>query len=109
MASTLLEAGKRFARPAIVDRLHHFENQKYWQDINAMHALCQGVIDDRIQNPQPDNHDLLNVMLNTKDTETGEKLSPQNVKYQMGTFLIAGHETTSGTLSVLIPLFRDIS
>ncbi len=38
-------------------------------------------------------------MLNGVDPVSGEKLSDENIGYQMITFLIAGHETTSGLLS----------
>lgn len=43
--------------------------------------------------------DLLDRMLETAHPETGEKLSAQNVRKQVITFLVAGHETTSGALS----------
>ncbi|MFF8594766.1 cytochrome P450 [Streptomyces sp. NPDC015220] len=43
--------------------------------------------------------DLLDRMLETSHPETGERLSPQNVRRQVITFLVAGHETTSGALS----------
>ncbi|MEU5598337.1 cytochrome P450 [Streptomyces sp. NPDC020298] len=43
--------------------------------------------------------DLLDRMLATAHPETGERLSPENVRYQVITFLVAGHETTSGALS----------
>ncbi|KAB1139519.1 cytochrome P450 [Streptomyces luteolifulvus] len=42
---------------------------------------------------------LLDRMLDTAHPETGERLSPQNVRRQVITFLVAGHETTSGALS----------
>ncbi len=45
------------------------------------------------------NGDLLDRMLDTAHPETGERLSPENVRLQVLTFLIAGHETTSGALS----------
>ncbi|MEU1027113.1 cytochrome P450, partial [Streptomyces sp. NPDC005904] len=32
-------------------------------------------------------------------TETGERLSSENIRRQVITFLVAGHETTSGALS----------
>lgn len=38
-------------------------------------------------------------MLNVEDPETGEKLDDENIRFQIITFLIAGHETTSGLLS----------
>jgi cytochrome P450/NADPH-cytochrome P450 reductase len=37
-------------------------------------------------------------MLTAADPTTGGRLSEENVRYQMVTFLIAGHETTSGLL-----------
>ncbi|WP_327699339.1 cytochrome P450 [Streptomyces sp. NBC_00459] len=43
--------------------------------------------------------DLLDRMLDTTHPETGERLAPENVRRQVLTFLIAGHETTSGALS----------
>ncbi|MFE0515933.1 cytochrome P450 [Streptomyces sp. NPDC058964] len=43
--------------------------------------------------------DLLDRMLDTAHPETGERLSPENVRHQVITFLVAGHETTSGALS----------
>ncbi|MEU6283060.1 cytochrome P450 [Streptomyces sp. NPDC047028] len=43
--------------------------------------------------------DLLDRMLETAHPETGERLSPENVRKQVITFLVAGHETTSGALS----------
>lgn len=43
--------------------------------------------------------DLLDRMLDTTHPETGERLSPENVRRQVITFLVAGHETTSGSLS----------
>ncbi|MFB7334448.1 cytochrome P450 [Streptomyces adustus] len=46
-----------------------------------------------------DGGDLLDRMLRTAHPETGERLSAQNVRRQVVTFLVAGHETTSGALS----------
>ncbi|WP_031485532.1 cytochrome P450 [Streptomyces bicolor] len=47
----------------------------------------------------PGDGDLLDRMLETAHPETGERLSAQNVRRQVITFLVAGHETTSGALS----------
>ncbi|MER7969416.1 cytochrome P450 [Streptomyces sp. NPDC096080] len=43
--------------------------------------------------------DLLDRMLATAHPRTGERLSALNVRRQVITFLVAGHETTSGALS----------
>ena len=41
-------------------------------------------------------------MLEGVDRKTGERLDDLNIRYQIITFLIAGHETTSGLLSFAI-------
>ena len=46
-----------------------------------------------------DNQDLLGIMLNTPHPETGARLDDLNIRHQILTFLVAGHETTSGALS----------
>ncbi|KUO09013.1 cytochrome P450 [Streptomyces sp. DSM 15324] len=43
--------------------------------------------------------DLLDRMLDTAHPATGERLSDENIRRQVVTFLVAGHETTSGALS----------
>lgn len=36
--------------------------------------------------------DLLDTMLKGRDPKTGKGLTPENIRYQLVTFLIAGHE-----------------
>ncbi|PEM91178.1 NADPH--cytochrome reductase [Bacillus toyonensis] len=72
-----------------------FQLQK---DIQYMNGLVDKIIADRKISGEQGN-DLLAHMLNGKDPETGEVLDDENIRYQMITFLIAGHETTSGLLS----------
>ncbi|MET7362232.1 cytochrome P450 [Streptomyces sp. NPDC005562] len=43
--------------------------------------------------------DLLDRMLEVAHPDTGERLTPENIRRQVITFLVAGHETTSGALS----------
>jgi unspecific monooxygenase len=48
---------------------------------------------------EPDESDLLGIMLHTPHPETGARLDDLNIRHQILTFLVAGHETTSGALS----------
>ena len=43
--------------------------------------------------------DLLSYMLTGVDRQTGEGLDDTTIRYEIITFMVAGHETTSGTLS----------
>lgn len=70
---------------------------KFKRDIQLMHDLCRGMVEFRRQHPVETN-DFLNAMLNTPDPETGEKLDDDEVVRNLMTFLVAGHETTSGLL-----------
>ena len=67
-------------------------------DVEYMRVLVDDIIKERRQNGGQQN-DLLNFMLTGRDRVTGEGLSDENIRYQINTFLIAGHETTSGLLS----------
>lgn len=44
-------------------------------------------------------HDILQIMLTSKDKVTGQRLPDSNIRAQLITLLVAGHETTSGMLS----------
>ncbi len=46
--------------------------------------------------------DMLGAMMTGVDRTTGTQLDDVNIRYQINTFLIAGHETTSGLLSCTI-------
>ena len=80
---------QRFAKKA---------GRQFEADIAEMNALVDGIIAERRANPN-DGKDLLNLMLSAVDPETGEGLDDLNIRYQVLTFLIAGHETTSGLLT----------
>lgn len=101
MTEVLLEAGKRSSRLALENRIRVFSAAQLADNIAKMHALCDQIVTDRIAHPQPDAQDLLNTMIDGVDKETGEKMSKETIRHNMVTFLVAGHETTSGTLSFL--------
>ncbi|MFT4298077.1 MAG: cytochrome P450 [Aeromicrobium sp.] len=61
-------------------------------------ALVDDIIARRRAEP-PSDHDLLGIMLEAEHPQTGERLGDTNIRHQILTFLVAGHETTSGALS----------
>lgn len=67
-------------------------------DVGYMNKLVDEIIKERRRGGGKQK-DLLNFMLAGEDPVSGEKLSDENIRYQINTFLIAGHETTSGLLS----------
>ncbi|KAF5662549.1 bifunctional p-450:nadph-p450 reductase [Fusarium heterosporum] len=99
MGDFLTESGNRNRRPAFAPNfLYRAANEKFYADIALMKSVADEVVAARKANPS-DRKDLLSAMLDGVDPQTGDKLSDDNITNQLITFLIAGHETTSGTLS----------
>ncbi len=105
MVDALDEAGQRGRRPNMLSNLMVVTKRKYEADQVVLAKVADQLIAERRQDPRGlEKHDLLNVMLNGVDTVSGEKLSDENIRFQLVTFLIAGHETTSGLLSFAVYL-----
>lgn len=88
MVEVLKEAGKRGNSGRIQTQMRFMSAATFDKDIKAMHKLCDDIVEERIKDPKPEVNDLLNIMLNSKDPETGEKLTPENIRQQMNTFLV---------------------
>ncbi|KAF7900145.1 hypothetical protein EAF00_004481 [Botryotinia globosa] len=100
MTGFLLESGARAQRPAIANYFMRSAQAKYDADINLLQSVASELLAERRANPN-DKNDLLNAMINGRDPKTGKGLPDSNILNNMITFLIAGHETTSGMLSFL--------
>jgi cytochrome P450/NADPH-cytochrome P450 reductase len=100
MVGALQEAGERTRRPKLVSNLMLSKARQFQADRELLESVARQLIAERRRDPRGgEKRDLLNLMLNGVDPVTGEKLSDENIGHQMITFLIAGHETTSGLLS----------
>jgi cytochrome P450/NADPH-cytochrome P450 reductase len=98
MGDFLTESGARAMRPALTSVFYQHANRKYWADIEVLRQTAQGVLDSRRRRPTG-RKDLLSAMLDGVDPKTGQRLSDSSIIDNLITFLIAGHETTSGLLS----------
>src|SRR6516162_3784930 len=70
-------------------------------DVAFMNRMVDEIVAERRSNAAAteDKKDMLAAMMTGVDRATGEQLDDVNIRYQINTFLIAGHETTSGLLS----------
>ncbi|PGL56214.1 bifunctional cytochrome P450/NADPH--P450 reductase [Bacillus cereus] len=98
MVRSLEDSMNRLQRTNPNDPSYEKENLQLQEDIQFMNELVDKIIEDRRISGEKGN-DLLTHMLNGKDQETGKSLDDENIRYQIITFLIAGHETTSGLLA----------
>jgi cytochrome P450/NADPH-cytochrome P450 reductase len=100
MVRALEEAGNRANRVPLQTRLMLLTQRQYDSDCRFMHQIVDDVIAKRQRVPADEApRDLLGLMLTGRDPATGEQLDVPNIRNQLVTFMIAGHETTSGLLS----------
>uniref|UniRef100_A0A8H7NPF5 Bifunctional cytochrome P450/NADPH--P450 reductase n=1 Tax=Bionectria ochroleuca TaxID=29856 RepID=A0A8H7NPF5_BIOOC len=105
MLTILKEAQVRSSRPAFVTPFMREANQKFEDAIAYARKVAADVIAKRRANASgTQKKDLVDAMVNRTDPVTGKKLSDDVIIDNMITFLIAGHETTSGLLSFLFYL-----
>jgi cytochrome P450 / NADPH-cytochrome P450 reductase len=73
-------------------------------DVAFMNAMVDEIVAERRRNAEATEakKDMLGAMMTGVDRATGTQLDDVNIRYQINTFLIAGHETTSGMLSCAI-------
>ncbi|MCP3805449.1 cytochrome P450 [Allokutzneria sp. A3M-2-11 16] len=64
----------------------------------AVARRLRGIIDELIERDRGDEN-LLRVLLDARDPETGERIDPELVRDELASFLAAGTETTSSTLA----------
>ncbi|KAG9098046.1 hypothetical protein FRC07_010696 [Ceratobasidium sp. 392] len=98
MGDFLVESLMRTRKPSFMQAVSFKAKAKYAEDMAIMQKLADEIIEDRRKHPI-EKKDLLNAMLQGKDSVTGQGLTDKNIQAQMLTFLIAGHETTSGMLA----------
>ena len=71
-------------------------------DVSFMNGMVDQIVAERRNARETAQKDLLGAMMTGVDRASGEQLDDVNIRYQINTFLIAGHETTSGLLSYSI-------
>ncbi|KAI2465636.1 cytochrome P450 [Annulohypoxylon bovei var. microspora] len=97
MGDFLTESGNRPNR-TMPSWFYRNEDAKYWKDIDTLRKTSDDVLKERKKNPS-DRKDLLDAMLKGVDPKTGQHMTDESITDNLITFLIAGHETTSGLLS----------
>jgi cytochrome P450 / NADPH-cytochrome P450 reductase len=100
LARALQESIDALRRPVVLTPIFRRARAQKAADIAAMFALVDEVIQERHRRPRDSwPRDFLSLMLENADPKTGERLSDENIRYQILTFLIAGHETTASLLA----------
>lgn len=100
MADFLFESGTRSRRVPLPSFVYRGRDAKFFSDIQVLRDTAHKVLQQRKKEGESNKRkDLLSAMLNGVDPKTGEHMSDESIIDNLITFLIAGHETTSGLLS----------
>ena len=81
-------------------------NYRYWQSLKVLRAEVQKMVADR-RASGAQKHDLLSMFLGAVDEETGESMSDEQLRDELITMLIAGHETTANALAWCLHLLAE--
>ncbi|HEY1411996.1 MAG TPA: cytochrome P450, partial [Rhodopila sp.] len=104
MRTLLAEFAERYAQPHLLDMLlppsiptlrdiARSRFQRRWM------GLIETILAARLREPQPESpRDLLDLLRAARDPETGAGFSPAELRDQVATLILAGHETTAVTL-----------
>lgn len=99
MVRALSEAMARSVRIPFLTKMAFGRNRAYEESIDYMNSVVDTVIAERKSSGRVGEvGDLLDLMLSSQADASGG-LTDENIRYQIITFLIAGHETTSGLLA----------
>ncbi|MDV6234187.1 cytochrome P450 [Leptospira ellisii] len=79
-------------------------NRRLLKSVDSMNRVIYELIDQRKKNPS---NDLISMLLQIQDEETGETMSLEQVRDEAITLLLAGHETTANALTWALHLLAD--
>ncbi|TRM66771.1 cytochrome P450 [Schizophyllum amplum] len=102
MSAFLRECNGRANRPYLLNILMRGRNAAYCSNIEYMRGVAKAIIAERQCGVRKGQQDLLHALINGRDPKTKGGLSDSEIADNVLTFLLAGHETTSATMSFAI-------
>ncbi|WP_024806417.1 cytochrome P450 [Nocardia sp. BMG51109] len=85
--------------PVVGDPMMRRFDEKEQARRDYMFGVVDKVVDERLAGGPTAHDDLLELMMRAAREGDPNKLDERNIRYQIVTFLVAGHETTAGALS----------
>lgn len=74
-------------------------NLRYQRAIAAFDAVIYEIIEERRRTGSEGNNDVLSMLLSMRDEETGEGMPDRQIRDEVVTMLVAGHESTAITMA----------
>jgi cytochrome P450 len=104
MRSLMTEYGERYSQPHLLDMLlppsiPNFRDFARSRFKRRWARFIETILESRLAEPQPETpRDLFDLLRAARDPETGAGFSPPQLRDQVATLILAGHETTAITL-----------
>jgi cytochrome P450 len=92
------QSGASFGSLGIAERFQRARARRFAEARFVLRQAVDYVIDQRRRNPSG-NADLLSMLMDARDDETGERMTDEQLRVEVTTFLLAGQETTSLALT----------
>lgn len=73
-------------------------HRRFWRSIKIVNDMLYEIIAEYRDASQPQQTDILSMLLAARDSETGEALSDKELRDELVTMFFAGHETSAKTL-----------
>ena len=90
--------GETFWATRLETALPSQANRRFWRALRELEGVVYRIIADRRRSGR-DEADLLSMLLSARDEETGAVMNDRQLRDEVMTMLLAGHETTSLALS----------
>jgi cytochrome P450 len=91
--------GESFWSLGFTDWMPTSKNRRFQAARAVLRAAVDHVIGERRRKPSEGAHDLLSLLSEARDEETGEAMTDEQLRVEVTTFLLAGQETTSLALT----------
>jgi len=79
---------------SITERLPTKRNRQFSEAVAFLHGVVSRIIEDRRRNPKVTD-DLLSLLMETRDADTQEVMSDRQLRDEVMTLMLAGHDTTA--------------
>jgi cytochrome P450 len=103
----LVENAKRSRRPfSFMEKLPLPANRIYTRNREKLNALVHDIIEARRNDPG-EYEDLLQMLIDAADEDTGEQMTDKQIRDEVITLFVAGHETTATALTWAFKLLSE--
>jgi len=89
----------RFLIPLWLGRLPIPANRRFERALSTIDEAVRHIIEKRRRHKQEGADDLLGLQMEARHEETGESMTDQQIRDEVTTIYLAGHETTAVTLA----------